>query len=78
MCPDDECTTIRLCRRGFKDGVVVLATDCTCFWNPAAVNPGDARRIGFADVSLPEAGVTREEPVALLNSISRRRLSKVS
>lgn len=59
---------------------MVLETDCICFWNPAAVNPGEARRMGFADVSLlePELGVTREEPVALLNSTRRRRLSKVS
>lgn len=72
------------CNRGFRVGVVVFATDWICFWNPAAVKPGEARRMGFVDGSFCElleaefVFVAVEEPVALLNSIWRRRVSRVS
>ena len=86
--PEEEWTTTMFWRRGFKVGVVVFATDWMCFWNPAAVKPGEARRMGFVDGSfwglleleleLELAPVAVDEPVALLNSIWRRRVSSVS
>lgn len=60
-------------RSGFKEEFVVDATDCMCFWNPAAVKPGEARRIGFeATSSILELDVDAES-----NSSCRRRVSSV-
>lgn len=71
-CPEEECTTTREFRRGFRDWVVVFARDWMCFWKPAAVKPGEARRMGFEERSV--AFVAGEEG---LNSSWRRRVSRV-
>lgn len=60
-------------RSGFNAGFVVDATDCMCFWNPAAVKPGEARRIGFEAISsILELDVDAES-----NSSCRRSVSSV-
>lgn len=54
MWPDEEWTTTMFCSRVFKPGADVFAADWMCFWNPAAVKPGDAKRIGLVDALLVE------------------------
>lgn len=57
---------------GFRDGFVVDARDWMCFWNPAAVKPGEARRMGFEERSFEFVAVEDG-----LNSSCRRRVSRV-
>lgn len=76
ICPEEECTTMMFCERGFSAGVVVVATDWRCFWKPAAVKPGDARRMGFDETSLSLVFVVDDDDG--LNSSWRRSVSKVS
>ena len=76
--PEEEWTTIMDWRRGFREGVVVVAREEMCFWKPAAVKPGEARRMGFEEmVLLLELELEVVDVEVASGSSWRRRVSRV-